>query len=173
MGRIVNRTWSRGLTVVAAVALATGAVVIGCANNEPTVGTGGEHASVGDVRPDALEVRTVEPPVAAADPGLPYEPVPPVIPPRAKPPAKAVEAFVTQTPVGKAKTAGAKVVPAMDTAEPTPRVGGTTHVVRKGETLTAIAKAEYGDGRKWKKIAAANPSVASGALKIGQTLIVP
>ncbi len=58
------------------------------------------------------------------------------------------------------------------TAPPSPVPGGRTHVVRRGETLFAIAKAQYGDGSQWKRLAAANPA-AAGGLRVGQQLIVP
>jgi nucleoid-associated protein YgaU len=34
--------------------------------------------------------------------------------------------------------------------------GGTTYVVKSGDSLSKIAKHFYGDGSKWKKIHAAN-----------------
>ena len=48
-----------------------------------------------------------------------------------------------------------------------------THTVRRGETLFAIAKAAYGDGSQWDRLATANPSAANAPLRVGQLLVVP
>ena len=161
----ITRNYVRGLTAIAFVALATGATVIGCADKTPSPEAGGEHAAVGDVRPDVVDVRPGEP-TAPVESTAAYEPVPmSTRPPVAKPLALAdpkplpPQPIVTQTPT--------KAI------APTGTDAGTTHVVKKGDTLTAIAKAAYGDGRQWKKIAAANPTVAEGKLKIGQVLVIP
>ena len=45
--------------------------------------------------------------------------------------------------------------------------------VRKGDTLFRIAKSHYGDGKKWKQIAMANPGLTPSTLKVGQTIVVP
>jgi len=50
---------------------------------------------------------------------------------------------------------------------------GGTYTVKKGDTLYGIARVKYGDGKQWKKIAAANPGVSASNLKVGQTLIIP
>lgn len=165
----ITRNYVRGLTAIAFVALATGATVIGCADKTPAPEAGGEHAAVGDVRPDVVDVRPGEP-AGPVESTAAYEPIPPAMPARptvTKPLALADEKplapqpIVSETPSKAVKTDA----PAAD--------AGTTHVVKKGETLTAIAKTAYGDGRQWKKIAAANPSVIDGKLKIGQVLVVP
>jgi 5'-nucleotidase len=52
-------------------------------------------------------------------------------------------------------------------------IGEKTHTVRHGETLFSIAKATYGDGKKWKEIVAANPGVTPSKLKVGQVLVLP
>ncbi len=55
----------------------------------------------------------------------------------------------------------------------TPTAAGGSYVVKKGDTLYSIAKAKYGDGKAWKKIADANPGVNPTTLKVGQTLVLP
>lgn len=50
---------------------------------------------------------------------------------------------------------------------------GGTYTVKKGDTLYGIARQKYGDGKQWKKIAAANPGVTANSLKVGQTLVIP
>ena len=50
---------------------------------------------------------------------------------------------------------------------------GGTYKVKKGDTLFGIARAHYGDGKQWQKIAAANPGLSPQSLKVGQTINVP
>ena len=50
---------------------------------------------------------------------------------------------------------------------------GNSYKVKKGDTLYHIAKAEYGDGKKWTLIASANPGVSPESLRAGQTLRIP
>ena len=54
-------------------------------------------------------------------------------------------------------------------------VGGRTHVVAKGETLSSIAKKYYGDTNEWKKIWEANKNVVPDPkkLKVGTKLVIP
>jgi len=50
------------------------------------------------------------------------------------------------------------------------------HVVQAGDDLWSLAKRYYGDGRDWRKIAAANPTVLTGGpdrLQIGWRLKIP
>ena len=61
-------------------------------------------------------------------------------------------------------------------ADPTKTVavgGGKTHVVVAGETLSAIAEAEYGNRNAYDVIEKANPGIDAGKLKIGQSLVIP
>jgi nucleoid-associated protein YgaU len=48
-----------------------------------------------------------------------------------------------------------------------------THIVQPGEMLSTIAAATYGSSRKWKLIAAANPSINPNRLSPGTKLIIP
>ena len=50
------------------------------------------------------------------------------------------------------------------------------HVVRAGDDLWSLAERYYGDGRDWRKIAAANPKILTGGpdrLQIGWRLKIP
>ncbi|MEK7618303.1 MAG: LysM peptidoglycan-binding domain-containing protein, partial [Patescibacteria group bacterium] len=64
----------------------------------------------------------------------------------------------------------------------TARVGGVAtkgaYIVKKGDTLWAIAKKQYGDGKLWRKILEANPECLSKSgntktLKVGFELVIP
>lgn len=57
------------------------------------------------------------------------------------------------------------------TTPPAPRE--RTHVVRRGETLSGIAKRFYGDAGRWKRIANANPGIDADRLRTGATLRIP
>jgi LysM repeat protein len=53
-----------------------------------------------------------------------------------------------------------------------------SYTVKKGDTLWAIAKKHYGDGKKWRKILEANPQALSKpgntrSLKVGAQLVIP
>jgi 5'-nucleotidase / UDP-sugar diphosphatase len=55
----------------------------------------------------------------------------------------------------------------------TSEMGGGRYVVKKGDTLYAIARTHYGDGKQWHKIAEANPGLSPSSLKVGQTITLP
>ncbi len=48
-----------------------------------------------------------------------------------------------------------------------------TYVVRRGDTLRAIAKRLYGDEKRWRDIAAANPTLKHKKLRQGQIINLP
>ena len=76
---------------------------------------------------------------------------------------------------------------ASGTAETTPAAGSETataasgsaasaggkHVIARGDTLWDIAKAAYGDGTLWHRIAEANGNPRPRALHIGTELSIP
>ena len=66
-----------------------------------------------------------------------------------------------------------RITPMVSTTPSVKTIGEKTHTVRHGETLFSIAKATYGDGKKWKEIVAANPGVSPSKLKVGQVLVMP
>jgi nucleoid-associated protein YgaU len=95
------------------------------------------------------------------------------------PPAPSHEMVVTPVPTpaggGMVTTAGLDR-PAPDTklVDPAPvRGGGTKYVVKKGDTLWSIAVRTYNDGKQYKKIVAANPSIKGERVLVGQTIILP
>ncbi len=50
---------------------------------------------------------------------------------------------------------------------------GKTYVVKKGDTLWAIAQRTYGDGKQYHKIVAANPSIKGDRVIAGQKIVLP
>ncbi len=81
---------------------------------------------------------------------------------------------VAYTPSPAAPAPVQTVTPDPVAAAPAPVANtGGTYTVKKGDTLYGIAKQKYGDGKQWKKIAAANPGVTASNLKVGQTLVIP
>lgn len=56
--------------------------------------------------------------------------------------------------------------------EPTPQ--NESYIVKKGDTLWALAKYYYGDGSKYKLIASANPQITNpNLIYVGQVLVIP
>ena len=51
--------------------------------------------------------------------------------------------------------------------------GGTKSTIKKGESLWSIAQSHYGNGNKWKSIAAANPKLDPNKIQAGQTIVLP
>jgi nucleoid-associated protein YgaU len=82
----------------------------------------------------------------------------------------------TQNAIAAAPTLSAPTIamPAAPTASSPTRIGGSrTHVIARGETLSAISTAVYGNSRYYTRILAANPGVDPRHLKIGATLVIP
>ena len=69
--------------------------------------------------------------------------------------------------VGTAPVTVPTVVP------PPPAPAGAEHVIKRGDTLEGIARERLGDARRWREIAAANPTVNPENLKVGTTLKLP
>lgn len=61
---------------------------------------------------------------------------------------------------------------AADPAMPT-TAGSRSYVIKSGDTLEAIARAQLGDGQKWRQIASANPGINPNNLKVGQSITIP
>lgn len=66
---------------------------------------------------------------------------------------------------------------AIKEAPPSPatarRATPSVYVVRRGDTLTKIARRLYGDPRRWRDIAAANPGLRKGRLAPGAVVNIP
>jgi 5'-nucleotidase len=64
--------------------------------------------------------------------------------------------------------------PALSTSTPAASAAsGNTYTVKRGDTLWKIASSHYGDGKKWREIADANPGLTPSALRVGQTISLP
>ena len=61
---------------------------------------------------------------------------------------------------------------AADPAMPS-TAGSRSYVIKTGDTLEAIARAQLGDGQKWRQIASANPGINPNNLKVGQSITIP
>jgi 5'-nucleotidase len=123
------------------------ATAIGCQSNNETAPQ--STASSSGIRNDVTDIHPMESNTPAYQ--ATYQPAP---------------AATAATPIATDTTAAA-------TPAATSTTGGNTHVVKHGETLYSIAKASYGDGKQWQKIASANPGVSPSTLKVGQTLVIP
>jgi len=69
--------------------------------------------------------------------------------------------------------AAPKTAKAGKTAVASSAKGGSSYVVKKGDTLTGIAKSVYGNANDWKKIAKANKITDPNMIVVGQTLKLP
>lgn len=104
----------------------------------------------------------LEPTMTTGTPTVPPEPT--LVADKApKSTAKAAHAAPTAKETKAAKAAKA--------AKATPH--GKKYVVKKGDTLSAIAVKTYGKKSAVKKIVAANPGMDPNLIKVGQTIILP
>ena len=58
-------------------------------------------------------------------------------------------------------------------AKSTTPAAGAEYTIKSGDTLEAIARAQLGDGQKWRAIVEMNPGLDPKALKVGQKLKMP
>ena len=80
--------------------------------------------------------------------------------------AKSAEGAATS---GEAASGAAATTTTTETAV----AAGGTHVIARGDTLWDIAKAAYGDGTLWRRIAEANGNPRPRALHVGTELSIP
>jgi len=83
----------------------------------------------------------------------------------------------------RAATPRPEPAPAPEAARPAPApryagkadTGTRTHIVKKGETLSSIAKQYYGNANRWRDIWKANKDVVPDPkkLKVGTRLVIP
>ena len=110
---------------------------------------------------------------------IPATPAPPPAPAASYTPSAPPQPIVYDTPPAAAAqpVIEESLADASEPAAAAPRVsrtaGGTKYKIRKGESLWSIAQARYGNGNKWKTIAAANPSIDPNRVQAGQTIVLP
>jgi 5'-nucleotidase len=155
------------------------AMSVGCNANKK------KDSSTMSMKSAALDIPAA-PPVAAAAPAAPaaqYTPPPqPVVydPPAAAQPVIGEEAVADASDASYAAPASAAPARRMTASAAHPArtaraqvAGGSKYTVKKGESLWTIAQAKYGNGNKWKAIAAANPKIDPNHVRAGQTIVLP
>ena len=145
------------------------ALSVGCNMNKK------KDSSTTAMKPAALDVPAT-PPAATATPAAQYTPPPqPVV---FDPPAPQQPVIDADAPTAVADASDASyAAPARKTSAARPArsasASGTKYTVKKGESLWTIAQAKYGNGNKWKAIAAANPKLDPNHVRAGQTIVLP
>jgi len=146
-------------------------------------------AKKGDEWVGLLAGTTPAPLISAAEASKTIDPTPPIVtqsPDPSGPVASAVQPGSQQIPVAISPDALAPSAPDTSTP-PTPAValdahptqdtpastGARTHTVARGETLSSISKAVYGDSRYYQKIADANPKINPNRLRPGTVINLP
>lgn len=112
--------------------------------------------------------------------GMPAASTTPVASPASSVLSPAGQTYVAPTPVAvqqpvidDAPAASTSVPPSVARTATAAPAKNSQYKVQKGDTLFAIAKRTYGDGKQWKKIQAANPGLTASSLKVGQTITIP
>jgi len=72
-------------------------------------------------------------------------------------------------PVDMGYTAAPQPIP----VQTQPTISGRTYTVQRGDTLWSIASRQYGNGQRWRDIAAANGITNERQLAVGQVLVLP
>lgn len=88
--------------------------------------------------------------------------------PAATPPATPGVAVPPRSPDSMREEPAARI---RDAAKPKPEP--MRYTVQESDTLTYIARQQYGDGKYWTKIRDANPGIDPNHLLVGQVLIIP
>lgn len=164
-----------GISAAVAVGITAGGLSSGCQQHPPQPANQQQvsaNHSAGGVTPSVLNVS----PIARKTPRF----AGPTRGPAVTPPVDPIAPLITTAPL-------VTVVPPVDAARPrgtasssggTPiqasaHIAGKTYTVRKGDTLFRIAKSKYGDGKKWTRIASANPGLSAKTLQAGQSIVIP
>ena len=108
--------------------------------------------------PPAAEAPAAEEPAAEAQDA-----------PETAPAVEPTEPQAVEEPATPAESTPAEAAP----AEAAPAAPPTTYVVVAGDNLWDVAERLYGDGERWRDIAAANPGIDPGRLEVGATLNLP
>lgn len=144
------------IRLIALLVVGSIAGLVGCATKKTTEAPTA-NASVLDVKPVRHATKPAVATSVAADP-LPSDSI---VYPRA-----------TAAPVAPAAPVMLASSAEPATAAPLP-AAANTYKVKPGDTLYGIARATYGDGKQWTRIASANPGLSAKSLKAGQTITLP
>jgi 5'-nucleotidase len=166
--------------LIAASLLGCAVAATGCGNANKKATAQKQGAMTPPMNQVALDVPAAAPAAPVAAPVDAFNPAPPQQPvvydpaaeqqqPVDEPVAEAYEPTVAETPVARARPA--RKPPAARVASASS--GKTKYKVKKGESLWSIAEARYGNGHKWKAIAAANPRIDPDRVQAGQTITLP
>jgi len=80
----------------------------------------------------------------------------------------------TTTPTRTTSTTPTRTTtPATPGHTTTAAAAGKTYTVKKGDTLSSIAKQVYGNGNLYNKIVKANPGIDPNKIKVGQKITIP
>jgi len=89
-------------------------------------------------------------------------------------PKRVREGMTLRLPAGAAAETNRVTTPASTpTVANAPKASGGKYTIRSGDTLSAIASRELGDGERWREIAALNPSLDPTRLSVGAVIALP
>lgn len=147
----------------------------GCNNANKKATSPNASAALPPLSQAALNVPATPPPAPPAAPPAAFTPAAPPQPVVYDPPA---DQPVVDEPVADASDSAAPVARSrprkMTTGNRSSASTATRkYTVKKGDSLWSIAQAKYGNGNKWKQIAAANPKVDPNRVLVGQTITLP
>ena len=141
-------------------ALMAAAIVTGCTTTKKANNTDSANGV------PAMNVATVDVPAPSTAPPASFTPAQqPVI-------TEPVATEAAEEPVEEVAMVE-DVAPARPVRSTRARSSGSRYKVKKGESLWSIAQAKYGNGNKWKAIAAANPGMDPDHIQAGPTIVLP
>jgi 5'-nucleotidase len=164
--------------LIAASLLACG-LASGCgnANKKPAAA---KQSAIPPMNQAALDVPAAPlaaTPAAPAAPPVAFNPTPPQQPVVYDPATEQQQPLAEEPVVEATEPAPAPVTRARprkaSASVASASAGRTRYKVKKGESLWSIAETRYGNGHKWKAIAAANPKIDPDRVQAGQTITLP
>ena len=128
-----------------------------------------KSSSSSSVPPMNVAAVDVPAPTAPAATFTPQQPVTYDAPQAAAAEEPASDAFASTEEIAPPRATPAPKARTRSAASPS----GSRYKIKKGDSLWSIAQAKYGNGAKWKTIAAANPKMDPNKIQAGQTIILP